>query len=60
METKHNFRVQQITNAERSGDSNLSSEGEETGLDKDINFKSDLLSCSGSSASESDDRRKRN
>lgn len=52
---KQHFRVQKITNAERSGDSNPSSEGGETDLDQDINVQSDLLSSSGFSSSEPSD-----
>ena len=50
---KKHFRVQQITNPGSSEDSYLSFENEETDLDQDINFQSDLLSSSGSSSSES-------
>ena len=57
---KHHFRVQQITNLERSEDSNLSSEGEKAALDQSINFQSDLLSSSGSFSLESYDDNEEN
>ena len=50
---KKHFRVQQITNPGSSEDNYLSFENEETDLDQEINFQSDLLSSSGSSSSES-------